>query len=220
MCTHEDFINKVADCSVAYAGPGYRDLRTKLKLSYGIGAVKGARGLTAHNAWHDCEGEKLAHVEIAARHEESPVQLAGTTIHEMAHVLAGPDAGHGPEWKEACRKLGLVDVKAAGTEYTPDNFDSPLLKILEKIETPSDGTPNWLDDQGEPIGAAPRPCSQGIGTRGGTSRGTGSGSRMLKAVCPNCGYTIRLTRKWALRGLPTCTPCTVDASAPIFFVED
>jgi hypothetical protein len=27
---------------------------------------------------------------------------------------------------------------------------------------------------------------------------------MLKAECPECGYTIRLTKKWADVGLPTC----------------
>jgi hypothetical protein len=30
------------------------------------------------------------------------------------------------------------------------------------------------------------------------------GTRMLKAVCPSCGYTVRLTAKWADLGLPSC----------------
>ena len=29
-------------------------------------------------------------------------------------------------------------------------------------------------------------------------------TRMLKAICPTCDYTIRLTQKWADQGLPTC----------------
>ena len=29
-------------------------------------------------------------------------------------------------------------------------------------------------------------------------------ARMLKAECPECGYTIRLTKKWADVGLPSC----------------
>ena len=29
-------------------------------------------------------------------------------------------------------------------------------------------------------------------------------TRMLKASCPTCSYTIRLTSKWAAQGLPTC----------------
>jgi hypothetical protein len=35
------------------------------------------------------------------------------------------------------------------------------------------------------------------------------GTRMLKACCPSCGYTVRLTQKWADQGLPTC-PCGDD----------
>jgi hypothetical protein len=29
-------------------------------------------------------------------------------------------------------------------------------------------------------------------------------TRLLKAECPQCGYTIRLSKKWADLGLPTC----------------
>jgi hypothetical protein len=29
-------------------------------------------------------------------------------------------------------------------------------------------------------------------------------TRRLKAVCPSCGYTVRLTSKWAALGLPSC----------------
>src|SRR3989441_1526720 len=29
-------------------------------------------------------------------------------------------------------------------------------------------------------------------------------TRLLKAECPECGYTIRLTKGWADLGLPTC----------------
>ncbi len=29
-------------------------------------------------------------------------------------------------------------------------------------------------------------------------------TRLLKAVCPDCGYTIRVTSKWAALGLPVC----------------
>lgn len=29
-------------------------------------------------------------------------------------------------------------------------------------------------------------------------------TRMLKASCPTCGYTVRLTTKWAAVGMPSC----------------
>lgn len=31
-------------------------------------------------------------------------------------------------------------------------------------------------------------------------------TRLLKGLCPSCGYTIRLSAKWAQQGMPTC-PC-------------
>jgi hypothetical protein len=27
---------------------------------------------------------------------------------------------------------------------------------------------------------------------------------MLKAVCPSCGYIVRVSNKWAAKGLPVC----------------
>jgi len=32
------------------------------------------------------------------------------------------------------------------------------------------------------------------------------GTRLLKVVCPGCGYTVRVTRKWLDVGNPVC-PC-------------
>jgi hypothetical protein len=29
-------------------------------------------------------------------------------------------------------------------------------------------------------------------------------TRLLKGLCPTCGYTIRLSAKWAQKGMPTC----------------
>ncbi|MDQ2689364.1 MAG: SprT-like domain-containing protein [Chloroflexota bacterium] len=31
-----------------------------------------------------------------------------TLLHEVAHALAGPDAGHGPKWKRVARDLGYT----------------------------------------------------------------------------------------------------------------
>jgi hypothetical protein len=31
-------------------------------------------------------------------------------------------------------------------------------------------------------------------------------TRLLKGLCPTCGYIIRLTQRWADKGMPTC-PC-------------
>ena len=38
----------------------------------------------------------------------SPAQVTDTILHEIAHALAGPEAGHGPAWKEIAGRIGAV----------------------------------------------------------------------------------------------------------------
>ena len=51
----------------------------------------------------------------------------------------------------------------------------------------------------KPGGARPAPVST-IVTSGPKPQGT----RMIKAHCPGCGYTVRLTRKWLDVAAPAC----------------
>ncbi|MGO2151145.1 SprT-like domain-containing protein [Microbacterium gubbeenense] len=43
---------------------------------------------------------------LAARFSDDDVHQ--TLLHEVAHALAGPAAGHGPAWKRIARELGYV----------------------------------------------------------------------------------------------------------------
>lgn len=43
---------------------------------------------------------------LAARFDDDEIHQ--TLLHEVAHALAGPDAGHGPAWKKIARELGYV----------------------------------------------------------------------------------------------------------------
>lgn len=202
MCTHEQFVHAVRDASLAFARQHsalseerLAALRT-VKMVYGRGA-HGLRGQTVYNAWkhtHACEEHPATDlIEICALGEESWVQLAGTTIHELGHALAGWGAGHGKDWKEACAILGLRRVHAAGTHYLLANFDPRIRAALALMPKPSDGNPhNGM--QGGAIrhtkGGTARVCTAGIGTKGGKSRGAGSGSRLRKYVCSH-GQIIR-----------------------------
>lgn len=42
--------------------------------------------------------------------EASPADLLDTIRHEVAHVIAGYEAKHGPEWKRACELTGAAPV--------------------------------------------------------------------------------------------------------------
>jgi hypothetical protein len=199
--SHESFLHHVRALAVARVPEeGTRTRLLATKLVYGIG--RGYRGICRPLAWHDGDAHDL--VEIAASGEESVVQLAGTTVHETAHVLAGSSAGHGATWKRACRVLGLTRALAEGQLYTASDFDAPLWALISSLSPPNDGVPTFspagirsgvhaaVTRRTSPARAltaalslttSARPCPAGMGVRGGRSRGHGSGSRLRLWVC-------------------------------------
>lgn len=49
----------------------------------------------------------------------SPEQVRGTLLHEIAHALVGPGHGHGPVWKDAARRIGAKPERCNRTAATP-----------------------------------------------------------------------------------------------------
>lgn len=205
--THESYILAIRDAILYRLKPEAREKLTNTRFVYGMGH-RGIRGITYYDMWkHDPKSEphkQHAVVEVCIFGEENSLQIAGTMLHEMGHVLAGYEAAHGPMWKDWCHKIGYANATATINYGDPGTFDEEFVKTLSKIPPPDDGTPG----QGKhlPSFKGGKTCSAGHGTHGGKSRGTGSGSRMKKLECPKCGYTCRTTKKWLEKGLPTC-PC-------------
>lgn len=201
VTTHEDFLHGMRTLVVNRAEKAGRiteaeaDKLRHTRLMYGAGN-SAIRGSCYYEAWENGVG-KVDVVEIGAMAQENHVQLGGTEVHELGHVLAGHTAGHGKEWKEACQRLGFVrSPEAAGQVYTLDLFQPDIAKRMTTLaERIADGSPafkssNWLQIMGL-LGGAPRPCSAGIGTRGGKSRGPGSGSRLRLYEC-ECAKPIKV----------------------------
>ena len=208
MQTRETYIQAVR-AAIVGAAPDLTDLeRTMLlglKVVYGSGYGTGARGVTYYGVWNRLNGaEKHIHgpgcshgsegalIELCAFAEESVTQLCGTTAHELAHALAGHGAAHGKLWRAACVRLGLRTAKAAGTTYRPAMFSPKLRDALLAIPLPTDG--KAIAKWGAPSPAVTGTrgsCSHGRGSRGGKSRGKGSGSRLRKWVC-SCGVIARV----------------------------
>lgn len=213
--THEQYINAVRSIVVGRIPESAdRDKLMAVKLTYG--AHERVRGVTYFNQW-SCAGKDCAvdFACISAMGQESIVQLAGTTIHELGHVLAGLGHGHDNEWHEACYRLGLRNIRAAGTNYLWANFMPDVRERIVALGVPGDGKPQFLNGltrhgtggaAGKMLPGNIPGCTHGVGSRGGKSRGTGSGSRMLKVTCSDSGYTVRVARAWLDKGAPLC-PC-------------
>lgn len=161
------------------------------KLVYGIGNGS-YRGVCHYDAWENGVG-RVDVIEVAATAEESWIQLAGTTAHELGHVLAGFGAGHGKEWKAAVERLGLRRPVAAGQQYRLAQLDPTVReRVYTTAQTMDDGRPEFKTfGLGVGLLMVPRPCSAGIGTRGGSSRGKGSGSRMRLWEC-ECDKPVKV----------------------------
>ena len=187
--THETYIEAIRSI-VANRIPdlALRDRLLHAKLVYGRGNF-GVRGTCYYGVWANGQPHNLDFIEISALGEENPVQLAGTTVHELGHVLAGHLVGHGHEWKDCCEDLGLCHAIAAGQEYQPSDFEPGVWAAISALPLPTDGTPAFMGGLATPgllIPKGPikaRPCPLGQGTRGGKSRGKGSGSRYRLYEC-------------------------------------
>lgn len=202
MVTHEHYIQSVRDTAVRHSSLPLVDLArvARAKLVYGRGEAN-LRGVTHYGAWKNGANDEF--VEVCAAGEENWIQLAGTTLHELGHVATGMGHGHNKAWKEACQALGLRRIHAAGTLYHLANFAPALRQDLAHLPRPTDGTPNLGMGLSPLYTLTTRPCSAGIGVRGGKSRGPGSGSRLRKFVC-DCGVIVRASSD-DLHA--TCTDC-------------
>ena len=57
--------------------------------------------------------QKVIRISRAHAVGGAPGQVTDTILHEIAHALAGPDAGHGPAWKAVAKRLGATPKSCA-----------------------------------------------------------------------------------------------------------
>ena len=111
---------------------------------------------------------------------DSPASVFEVLVHELCHATAGA-MNHGVNFERVASAMHLVSSPLDGWKAT-----GPSASF-----TPTYGS--IIDSLGPYPHAALTMNSKKVQT-----------TRMLKAVCPSCGYTVRLTQKWADLGLPSC----------------
>jgi hypothetical protein len=112
------------------------------------------------------------------------VAAGAVLVHELVH--AAGNAGHGAKFRKLAVVLGLEGKMTATTA------GAELAKRLNALC--------------ESIGPYPHATLD-------LSKEKKQGTRMIKVVCPECGYTVRTTRQWIVQGLPTCV-CGTEMELP------
>ena len=116
-----------------------------------------------------------------------PVAVFEVLVHELCHATSGA-FNHGVNFQKVA-SLMLLQACGTGKETWKSTrgtteFVNSYGALINGLDTYPHGQLTYTDKKVQ-------------------------GTRMIKACCPSCGYTIRLTDKWVKQGLPTC-PCGDD----------
>lgn len=154
--------------------------------------IRAAIGFPSKGAKSSCVGECWASVASLDQHHEifirpdksDPQEVLGILCHELVHAAVPLGSGHGPVFKEAAIKVGLIGKMR-------EAMPGPVLQ--EKLG-------NLIED----LGDLPH-ASLDIEFRETAPRKKQT-TRMLKASCPadDCDYTVRLTAVHAKKAPPIC----------------
>lgn len=159
-------------------------LPEKIRASVGFPSSKGLSNSKRRvgECWRDI-ASKDGTIEIFISPTiGDPLRACDVLIHELCHAAVFPAHGHKSEFTKAAKAMGLTGKMSA-------TIASPAL--VERLNA-------LLPDLG------PFPHAELAPLSGVTKK---QSTRLLKAECSGCGYTIRVTQKWIDFGLPTCTPC-------------
>lgn len=110
-----------------------------------------------------------------------PLTVGATLTHELVHAAVGIEWGHRGAFKRLALAVGL-EGPMRSTQAGP--------RLQERL--------NALI---APLGPYPHAALNAAQLRQSKQR-----TRLLKVVCPTCGYTVRVTQRWLTHGFPVC-PC-------------
>ena len=177
VVTHEDYLAAIT-AAVCAQFPATADALNQVHLVFGSGPRR--RAACPLCIERGAEGRRSTRCpwSRSPRSAVSPPETCHVVPHELAHILA-PGMGHNKAWHHAARQVGLMRPRARPevVELSDWSVISPkLCTVLQAIPVPTEpALAEYRYDWQR------RPCGAGYGSRGGSSRGEGSGSRYLPA---------------------------------------
>jgi len=146
------------------------------------GGLPGSKRRVRGQCWDaGCSGD--AHAEIYISPVESDArEVADILAHELIHAVLGTAIGHKRPFPQIAAAIGL-----------------------EGRPTSTHAGPAFWDWAGDIIAAAGEYPHAALSP---SARGKVAKTYLLKAACPVCDYTVRITAKHAANGLPLCPVCS------------
>lgn len=150
--------------------------KIRVSCAWAKRAAKGSIGW----CWHrEVSAVGINEIQISPEIDD-PEKVLHVLLHEMIHASDNGESKHRGYFRRTAMALGLEGKMTA--------------------TVPSDELKPKLVDLAVKLGPYPHAALNP------TARIGKQGTRMLKVVCPDDGYTLRTTKKWIDLGLPTC-PC-------------
>lgn len=133
-----------------------------------------ARRIGEH--WSPKASQDGTHEILVSPVVDDPFEAAGILTHELCHAATDGD-GHKGRFPAAARALHLEGSPVHAK--AGDKFRKEFGDLVGSLGAYPHARLNVTDRKVQ-------------------------STRLLKACCPTCGYTVRVTQKWASQSLPTC----------------
>lgn len=172
----------IEDLRPLFKGHGYDLGQVHVSVGWPSSGGLGTRKRTIGQCWCGTTSEDgKPHVFISpllAGDPKDPMGALATLVHELVHVVVGTEAKHGPKFAKCAHKLGL-EGKPTSTS-AGEGLIGRLVQLVEKL--------------------GPFPHAKLTPAEKLKKQTT----RMHKCECGICGFTVRLSKKWAEVGAPIC----------------
>jgi hypothetical protein len=147
----------------------------------------GKRGSMPGECWHPVASADQ-HYEIIIRADMAePVEVLTVLVHELVHTLLPPEAKHGKAFRDIALRVGLTG---------PMRQTSPTQILAERLQAIA-------------TNLGPLPHAR-LNFSGASDVPKKQAKKWFKAECSaSCGYSVRITAKWAKVGMPIC-PVSAD----------
>lgn len=198
----ETWLNEMA----ALMAPRFEELGYPLpKYRVAVGWTSAGKSTAvAGECWHSSVSSDATFEILIAPLRDDSMAIAGTLAHELAHAAVGFHHKHGGDFAKVVLALGLLrPVTASQPGPAFKEWAQPFLDQLGPIPHAK------VLLQPEPQPAAPRRQDDDEGEEEPEFRPSSNAkpkqtTRLLKAACQAanddgepCGYTVRITKKWA-----------------------